>query len=42
MYYLLNKDTIVASFNIKGSGSLEYIELLKVDRQKIPFCGITL
>ncbi len=37
MYYLLNKDTIVASFVIKGTGSLEYIELVKYDKNKIPF-----
>lgn len=37
MYYLLNKDTVVAYFNIKGSGNLEYIDLVKVDRQKLPF-----
>lgn len=37
MYYLLNKDNIVASFEIRGTGSLEYIEILKQDRKQIPF-----
>lgn len=37
MYYLLNKYNIVASFEIRGTGSLEYIEILKHDRKQIPF-----
>ena len=37
MYYLLNKDDIIASFNIKGTGNLEYIEMVSVDKTKVPF-----
>ena len=37
MYYLLNKDKIIASFNIKGAGSLEYIEMVQCDKKNIPF-----
>ena len=37
MYYLLNKNDIVASFEVKGAGNLEYIQLIQVDKSKIPF-----
>jgi hypothetical protein len=37
MYFLLNKDTVIAQFNIKGQGNLEYIEMLNYDKQRIPF-----
>lgn len=37
MYYLLNKNNIVATFNVNGTGNLEYIELLQVDKNNIPF-----
>lgn len=37
MYYLLNKDRIIASFNIVGNGNLEYIEMIKYDKSSIPF-----
>lgn len=37
MYYLLNKNTIVASFNVIGTGTLEYIDIIKYDKTKLPF-----
>lgn len=37
MYYLLNKDDIVAKFNIMGSGVLEHIDVIQVDNSKVPF-----
>lgn len=37
MYYLLNKDTVIAYFDIVGTGNLEYINIIKYDKTKIPF-----
>lgn len=36
MYYLLNKDDIIASFNIRGSENLEYIEITHRNDSKTP------
>lgn len=37
MYVLLNKDVIIAKFEVLGKGSLEYISIVSKDTTKIPF-----